>query len=73
MRLKEYMKNLNAFIDEHPEALEYDVITASDEEGNAYQGVYFEPSLMYLDDDGDAVTYDDDDDEAEPPNAVCVN
>lgn len=44
MKLKEFLKNLNEFIKENPKALEYEVVYAIDEEGNAYNEVCFEPS-----------------------------
>lgn len=75
MKLKEYIKNLLAFADENPDALEMDVIYAKDDEGNGYQGIYYEPSLGYFDEDRDFTPVDSEDFEEyeEEANAVCIN
>ena len=66
MKFKDYLEELNAFAEEFPDTLEYDVVYASDDDGREYNIVnngpctgYFEGSDLYFDD--------------ELPNAVCVN
>ena len=46
--LKDYLENLNKFVKEFPEALEYQVIYSHDDEGNEYQRVINEPTLCQL-------------------------
>jgi len=43
MTLKEFMENLNKFIEENPEALNMLVVYSSDDEGNKYHPVVHEP------------------------------
>jgi len=45
MKLKKFLANLNAFIEKNPKALELDVVTSKDEEGNGFYEVYNEPEL----------------------------
>ena len=49
MNLKEYIEQLQEFVKENPQALEFDVWYAKDDEGNGYQEVYFSPSLKVYD------------------------
>lgn len=75
MKLKEYIENLNEFVKENPDALDLDVLTSIDDEGNGFNMVSFSPSKGYY--DGNDFIYDqnlkeygyDDSD----INAVCVN
>lgn len=75
MKLKEYIKNLQDIVENNPEYLELQVITAKDEEGNGYDKVYFEPSLGNLN-DGDFTQLEnfyDLDEEDQIINSICVN
>ena len=45
MKFKEFIENCQKFLEEHPEAGEFETIYAKDDEGNGYQGVYFTPSM----------------------------
>ena len=49
MKLREYIENLNKLATEHPEYLDLDVIYASDDEGNYYNEVNYEPAPMFHD------------------------
>ena len=41
MKFNDYVKDLNDFLEKHPESGEMKVIYAADDEGNAYQEVYW--------------------------------
>jgi hypothetical protein len=43
MTLKEYQQKLNDFIDKNPQALKLTVIHSSDDEGNDFHPVVFDP------------------------------
>jgi len=66
MKLKDFLNNLNAFVKENPAALELDVVTSRDDEGNGYNHVHYTPSLGNF----DGQDFDSEDDNA---NAVCLN
>lgn len=67
MKLSRYIEQLNELVEENPEMLEFDVVYAGDNEGNAYDKVYYEPTVGYYEDrefhQGDDYDY----------NAVCIN
>lgn len=44
MKLKEYLDALNEIVKENPKALEFEVISSIDEEGNGYNEVFYTPS-----------------------------
>jgi hypothetical protein len=75
MKLKDYIQKLNTLIVSHPDALEYEVVTSKDDEGNAFNPVLYDPSIgVYIDRDfiasdtlGDCGMNIDD------INAVCLN
>ena len=75
MTLKEYLENLNEFVAEHPEALEYEVVTSADDEGNYYNPVHYTPSIGLFKDD--EFTHKDNFEECEidneDANSVCIN
>lgn len=66
MKLKEFMENLNKLIKERPEALELDVVTSKDDEGNGFNLVHYSPQIGHLDEDRDFT-------EEKEVNAICVN
>lgn len=68
MKLKEYMDNLNKLVKDNPEAKEFDVISAIDDEGNGYNLVFFHPTLGVY--DGDEFNTDVD---PKKFNAICIN
>jgi hypothetical protein len=83
MKLKEYIENLQKLAKEKPETLEMDVIYARDDEGNGYQGIYYEPTLGVFDEEGefhseanikeDAEYYEEYEIDVSTINAVCIN
>jgi hypothetical protein len=76
MTLREFLENLNDFIETNPDALDLNVIASSDDEGNFYNEVVFTPTKGYLDDNGNYVEFDmyeDYDVEEELTNSVCIN
>jgi hypothetical protein len=66
MKLKEFIKNLNKLTTDNPEALDYDVVTSKDDEGNGFNLVYYAPQIGHLDENRDFK-------EVQAANAVCVN
>lgn len=76
MKLKEFIKNIEEFVKENPEALEFDVITSIDDEGNRYNEVTYSPIKGYFSGDGDFVGEQEGDEvdlDEEDFNAVCIN
>jgi len=71
MTLKEYIDNLKALVNNHPEALDYKVVIANDE-SNGFSEVYFKPSLGNYD-EINFIEIDLDLDKPLEINAVCVN
>lgn len=73
MKISEMIKNLREFMEEHGDL---ECWYASDDEGNAYHQVYFEPGLMCVDKyDGEVYTLEDAEEmEIDPDDytAVCV-
>ena len=73
MKISEMIKNLQAFAFEHGDV---DCYYAVDDEGNGYKAVYYEPSLMYVDEYEDVFgqeDYDDTDEEYREGWApICV-
>jgi hypothetical protein len=75
MTLSEFITNLQEFIEKHPEALELEVITSKDSEGNGYESVYYGPSIGHYD-DHDFIPYDrfeERDRDKDDVNSVCLN
>ena len=69
MTLKEYVENLNDFLEENPEAKELPVVYASDPEGNNWHNVESSPCLIQKDENGWVrTTYT-----MEKANEVCIN
>jgi len=68
MKLKQFLDNLNDLIKRNPEALEFEVISAIDEEGNGYNKIYYAPSMGHFDNgeftNSDNPTY---------ANSICIN
>lgn len=74
MTLKNYMKHLVTLLEENPEAADFQVVTAKDDEGNGYDRVHFTPGLGVYDDEfGEFSPLDPEDEEQEAPNAVLLN
>jgi hypothetical protein len=75
MTLKEYFEQLQEFINENPDALELEVITSVDDEGNGFNQVNYGPSKGNY--DGDSFTSEDMFDDwgigEDGINAVCLN
>jgi len=87
MKLKEYMEMLKKMIEENPDCLEFEVITAMDDEGNEYDTVsrwgpcvgvslYGHEEFCSNKEDWDEdqeFSYDKEDRKPWKPNAVCLN
>ena len=50
MLLKDYLMQLIDLAKENPEALDYEVITAKDDEGNGYCKVHYSPAVGHFSD-----------------------
>ncbi len=75
MTLKEYFEQLQEFINENPDALELEIITSVDDEGNGFNQVYCGPSKGNYD-EGSFISVDMFDDWGigeDGINAVCLN
>lgn len=46
MKLKAYLAELNKLVESNPEALEFEVVTSIDDEGNGYNIVNYEPGRL---------------------------
>ena len=66
MTLQEYIDRLGKLVKEHPECLEYQVVTAKDDEGNGFNPVHYSPSMGNF--DGEEFYSD-----KMPTNTVCLN
>lgn len=74
MKLKDYLENLNKLVAENPEALDYKVLVASDEEGNNYDEVCYGPSIGFYDTRDFSFTDDSDSSRKNTIlNAICIN
>jgi hypothetical protein len=72
MTLNEYMIILNKVAEEHPEALDMEVITSKDDEGNGFNAVHYGPTLGYFDGSYFTASHSVRPNEHEP-NRVCLN
>jgi hypothetical protein len=72
MKLKEFLDNLNRLAEVQPEALELEVITSMDDEGNGYNPVYYSPTMGNFD-GCDFSQINEDEQGPEDANAICVN
>ena len=50
MKISEMIENLQKFMEEHGDL---ECWYTKDDEGNGYQAIYFKPSFMYANEDGD--------------------
>lgn len=75
MTLKKYLKHLNKIVEKNPEALKYELIYSSDDEGNEFKAVSYKPSLGFLDGDLEFTSVKDEDfkELEEEPNVICIN
>lgn len=76
MKLKDYLYDLNVIVEDNPNLLDMEVVTACDDEGNSFDRVAFSPSEGYFDVEEHAFTQKDseDFDECEcTVNSVCLN
>jgi hypothetical protein len=66
MKLRKYIDLINEFVEQNPEALDLDVIHASDDEGNSFHLIHYPISKGLF----NGYDYDMGN---ESPNAVCIN
>jgi len=68
MTLKEYAKYINDLAQKYPDL---PVVYSRDDEGNWFQKIHYQPSVGFLDADGNFIALEEAPNEK--PNAVCVN
>jgi hypothetical protein len=51
VKLHKFIDNLNKLVEENPKAKDFDVIYSIDDEGNAFDNVYFSPTIGNLSND----------------------
>jgi len=75
MTLKEFIANLNKFVEENPDTLDMEVITSKDDEGNGYNPVSYTPTKGIYEDGefSSSENYEEDEKDETITNAVCVN
>lgn len=69
VKVKDVLASLQKLVEEHPEALELDVITSIDDEGNSFNPVYYTPTLGEFDEDYSGFINVG----IDKANAVCLN
>jgi hypothetical protein len=67
MTFEKFVKGVTELLEAHPEASEFPVITAGDEEGNGYDHIFYGPSIGHFDDEDFSGL------STKANNAVCVN
>lgn len=67
MKFKEYLSNLQKLAESKPETLDMVVVSSSDEEGNFFSEVMFEPQLGFYDERSGEFDVDS------GVAAVCIN
>ncbi len=80
MKFKKYLKQLKKLAKEHPETLKMTVISAADDEGNGYRGIYYGPTLGNFNENEMEFNTPDDEEYWEECeftdkdiNAICIN
>lgn len=73
MKFKDYLSKLNKLAAKSPEVLDFEAIYARDDEGNGYQSVSFDPSIVEVDDPEMYGHGGINQDPSNVPNAVLVN
>jgi len=80
MTLETFLENIQKMVQEKPELLEYEVITAIDDEGNGFNPVHWTPTVCQYNEDSREIRSEEDyneekedDDPDFKPNAICVN
>lgn len=68
MQLKEFLQHLNELVKKHPDAINFDVVYSSDEEGNNFKKVFYAPQLGLF----DGETFGNSKDEKQN-NSICIN
>lgn len=73
MTLREYIAGINNFAKQHPQALDYIVVHASDDEGNYFYPVLFGPTQGVYEDCNFVDQVNLEDIKNKTVNAVCIN
>lgn len=73
MLLNKYYAILTKLIEDNPQALDMEVITSSDDEGNSYTPVIYEPCLGHYGADDAEFTEETECPKSNKINAVCLN
>ena len=74
MNFKDYVNVLKKLLKENPELANAEVVYSTDDEGNGFSRVHYNPSIGHFDGEEFRSKSDiEDEDEEETPNAVCIN
>jgi hypothetical protein len=77
MILKDYIKAINQLVQEHPEALNMQLVHSKDREGNTFHEVIYTPTIGHFNDDNNDFVGLSEMEKGnfffQEPNAVCVN
>lgn len=75
MLLKEFYDGLTELIEKNPKALEYEVISSTDDEGNRYNSIYYSPSIgIYYEYDSYFISEDSiEEEDISEINSICIN
>ena len=72
MKLRKYLEEMNDFVEKFPKALDLDVITSKDDEGNGFTLVTYTPTMGFFE-FSEFYPADQFDPIEEDSNAVCLN
>lgn len=73
MKLKDWLKSLNEQVTENPEILEYDVVYSSDDEGNNFDFVHYNPTVGEFKEEEFGRGYYAFNSDSVNKNAICIN
>ena len=59
MRFKDYLDHIHKLVKENPEVLEMDTYYGIDDEGNGFEAIGHLPSVMFMDENGEAASVED--------------
>lgn len=73
MLLKEWLKSLENMIKRDPNLLDYEIITASDDEGNDFNAVVYTPSIGIWTEEDEYIPEDQIDEDQKGGKVICLN
>lgn len=73
MKLKVFIANLKKIVKDNPQANNYEVIYSIDDEGSDFKTVFQYPSVGCYDPETHEFQFDDNSDESDDNDAICIN